>query len=996
MATTSKTVYADYTNISSIKSYWREHIAPNYFDFNNANNYNIGIFGYVNEIMANSVEDSFNATAIARREFYPNVAQFTSSLYAMATLQSIEIPLTKPATCRCVLIIPQHEIIENSTVNGNLYECTIDNCLKIFAGDLQFMLDYPIKIISKKTNEWSHTIHYDISVSNSLNTATDIRYISNKIIKEDGINYVALFIDCIRQLEMTEVSNIVIKDSVMDTITMDIDFDGNLANFEVFYKDNANSEEVQLQKVMINGPTPTNAYVKYELVNTNRIRLTFAYNTIFTPKYNSEIICRIYTSRGAEGNFNSFAEDLVCSSDSDKYPYNSTMTILGKVNGSATGGADQLLTEDFRNQILKAYSTNNTITTSNDLQLHFDDIANDVVNTKVLFKKKRDDPLIRLFGAYCVIKDEGENVIPTNTLNLEFLKSDFVDDLTSSVTRLSIKPGTIFEYKNDDSYVIIPSKNEDGSLKTILDIQNEESSDKMYFTNPFLIGISLTPNNVGYYMISNDQYFPIEYTYVNDDSAHQFIGGTLSMYRNSIGGANYYRFRISLTSASDIDYTKMITINDPEMSENQIRAKYNGRVINEEYYFDTTKNTGYIRFTLEYDTDNESQKFEYIQASNTFSIIEDEFGMHPTSSTGYKMLLKVGDTFVSNTILATKRVTDLSNLMICGNLNYNLHVNGYYIPFTIQDYDETTSGYIMEGYIATNDEIDLSEKLTITHGIYDRSGNEKHSLSIDMRNQILEMNVLYNNEDLNGENKYRSFNGLNNYTLTNSFINNENKAFDFIGTLPFVRSVVDFAPGGTSTGDYKINIKETPLIGALWATNQDHYDYFISKYNELNNQLNGAYYMLENNFSIDSKFYNTYGKARFFIVGNNSDYMVKLDSVRCKFHFGVKLNTIASTDQFITNFRNYIQNYIENDNKITTSGQDLFIMNLISELRTNFSEIAYLEYYGFNSYDYMAQKVVGPDLTDYREEFIPEFLNLDIVTDINGNQYPNVIVDILT
>ena len=71
-------------------------------------------------------------------------------------------------------------------------------------------------------------------------------------------------------------------------------------------------------------------------------------------------------------------------------------------------------------------------------------------------------------------------------------------------------------------------------------------------------------------------------------------------------------------------------------------------------------------------------------------------------------------------------------------------------------------------------------------------------------------------------------------------------------------------------------------------------------------------------------------------------------------------------------------------------------MNLISELRSNFSEIGYIEYYGFNSYDYMAQKVVGPDLTDYQEAFIPEFLNLDILTDPNGSEYPNIIVDILS
>ena len=102
MATTTNSTYADYTNIANIKSYWFNTIAPNYLDFNNFNNYNIGIFGYVNEVMANTTEDAFNAIAIARREFYPVTAQFTTSLYQMATLQSIEIPLTSPATCKCL------------------------------------------------------------------------------------------------------------------------------------------------------------------------------------------------------------------------------------------------------------------------------------------------------------------------------------------------------------------------------------------------------------------------------------------------------------------------------------------------------------------------------------------------------------------------------------------------------------------------------------------------------------------------------------------------------------------------------------------------------------------------------------------------------------------------------------------------------------------------------------------------------------------------------
>ena len=963
-------------------------IAPNYFDFNNVNNYNAGIFGYVNEVMANTTEDAFNATAISRREFYPVTAQYTASLYAMATLQSIDIPLTTPATCKCALIIPQQEIIDNSTFTNGVYECTIDNCLRIFAGDLQFMLDYPIKILSKKTDRWTHTIHYDINVSNTLNNSTDGRYISNKILKENGVTYVVLFLDCIRQLEMTEVSNIVIKDSVLDTITMDIDFDGNLANFEVFYKESGNSEEVQLSKVMVNASTPKSAYVQYELVNTNRIRLTFAYNTVFNPRYNSEIICRIYTSQGAAGNFNSFSEDLVCSSDSEKYPYNASMTILGKVNGSATGGADQMLTDDFRNAILKAYSTNNTITTSNDLQLYFDDISDDISNVKVLFKKKRDDPLIRLFGAYCIAKDEAQNVIPTNTLNLEFLKSDFVADLSSTTTRLYIEPGTVFEYKNESSYVLVPSKNADGKKKSILDIKSENAADKMYFINPFLIGVNLRPNNAGYYLISNNVYAPIEYTYVNDTSAQQFIGGTFSMYRNSIGGSNYYTFKILLTPASDIDSATMITMNDPTLEENQIRAKYDGIVTASKYVYDEDLGAGYIQYTIKYNTNNIDEQIEYIQASNTPPIGKE-------SVTGYKMNYDVGEEFTKDAIIATKRVTDHGNLLICADLNYKLYSNGYYIPFSIQEFNEDVEGYVMEAYLATNDELDLNEKLMIAHGIYSMNGSDQDNLAIGMSDQIIEMNVLYNNKGANVIHKYNKFAGLSGYTLTNTYITDENNKLDLIGSLQFIRSVVDYLPGGEREGDYKITITESPVIGANWGTVRSNYDYFITKYNNIDSQLSNARNNLENNFSIDSKFYNTYGKARFFTVGNNSDSMVKLDNVKCKFHFGVKLNTVASSDQFVKNFRKFVREYIESGDRLTTTGQDIYIMNMISDIRSNFSEIAYLEYYGFNSYDYMAQKVIGPNLNDYQEGFIPEFLNLETLEDTNGDSYPNIIIDIL-
>jgi hypothetical protein len=61
----------------------------------------------------------------------------------------------------------------------------------------------------------------------------------------------------------------------------------------------------------------------------------------------------------------------------------------------------------------------------------------------------------------------------------------------------------------------------------------------------------------------------------------------------------------------------------------------------------------------------------------------------------------------------------------------------------------------------------------------------------------------------------------------------------------------------------------------------------------------------------------------------------------------------------------------------------------------NFSEIEYIEYYGMKNYGHMAQKIVGPSVSEYNDDFIPEFLNMNMLLDANGNEYPDVTVTIL-
>ena len=787
---------------------------------------------------------------------------------------------------------------------------------------------------------------------------------------------------------MQQVSQVLVRDNILSTSVMDIDFDGKLANFEVFYIENGNDQEMQLKKVMINAATPTVPFVYYEMINENKIRLTFKYNSVFVPKYNSEIVCRIYTSSGSAGNFKKYDGDLICSSDSEKFAYNSNMTIVGKINGSSYGGKDVLSMEELRNKIVRAYSTNSTITTSSDLQLKFDEVSDSINGVQVLFKKKRDDVFIRLFGAYALMKDENNNILPTNTLNVTCNRSNLID-ITSpdAPNRMMIKPGTVYKYKNADSYDTVMATNADGSRMTIMDI--DESNTDFMFTNPFLIGINVNPNIVGYYLNTINSNLAIDYTYVNDNSPIQFISNGIQMERNAIIGNDFYKVTVKLMpSISEMSYEGIIELPDEEASDYTIRAKYNGHVESMDYYTDPDSNKSYIRAMIIYDTEIESEKIQYIQASAILGLGED-------SIPGYEMQYNVGETFVANDILGIKMPKDLNKLKVVADFDYALKSNEYYIPFTIEKYDESNNVYYCNAYIGTTDEIDTTGRIIINHGIFNKSNIENTFLPMKMKDFMIEACVLYNNDGQNMPHKYSDFKGLNEFTYTNAYTTSSTNLAYFVEDLQFIRSTIDYLPGSTNK-DWIINVSEVPMVQASWAIDTTRFFNFIEDYKAMDGIMQDVYYNLENNFSIDTKFYNTYGKARFYTVGNTVDSMHKLDNVKISMRFGVKMNVQANQETFIPNFREYVKNYIENSDSIGTTSQDIFILNLIADAKQNLNEISYLEYYGFNNYNHMAQKIVGPAIDEYVDEYIPEFVNLKTAYTTDGVAYPDIKVTILS
>ena len=142
-----------YENAAEIVDYWVNNVAPRYFDMANVNTYRAGTLGFINDVMSTTTEDTAHGMMIARREFYPNTAQYLKSLYKHAAARSMNAPMATPAQATILLMIQQSDILKYGTDDGDLHTFVLDDTFIAYVDDIPFMLDFPINILSVQ-REW--------------------------------------------------------------------------------------------------------------------------------------------------------------------------------------------------------------------------------------------------------------------------------------------------------------------------------------------------------------------------------------------------------------------------------------------------------------------------------------------------------------------------------------------------------------------------------------------------------------------------------------------------------------------------------------------------------------------------------------------------------------------------------------------------------------------------------------------------------------------------
>lgn len=1033
--------YTDYTNPADAYNFWLTNIAPKYFNFDVKELHRTGVFGYVNEVMSTIENDNAHAVSIARREFYPTTAQYTKSLYKMAALQQLSYPLANPAEASAVMLMKEDEILNYGVYTDGTYRFVIDNSMVVRAGDTPFMFDYPIQIIAKARTvgssildmkkdsdsgkiKYAYTVKYDTTYKNDINKLTT-NYIYTRTVTYNGETFL-LFKVGLHQVSLDIQTASINSSPIISNVSLDFSFDGKLCNFEVFYSESDDSAVQQLTKIPVNG-NPINGYFcMYSLVDSQTIRISFPENAYFTPKFNSNISIKIYTTLGSEGNFNTYKGNLVCDVNSEDYPYNNLCTFTGQIQGSSIGGTNFPTQDDFRNDVITAYATNKTITTDNDLQIYFDSIMQDT-RTKVIFQKKRDDPFERLWGAYMILKDTQGNIVPANSLTLE-IKEKQVDTLFESYGKAIVKPGKVFKYQTGNHLY----SSEYNLYCTDLDLNTDinDNVTEFCYTNIFLMQIMKSPNMVGYYFNTVNDVVDLSMTDCNDKSYIQFQLNGFSIRRNAIRGDNFYKLSVNLQPSIVSSGLQQLIMLTPEESceldglPYEIRADFNGIVLGYEYIQDAVymiiKYTPSINVTrvslnqyfypswINIDELDPSDLRVWIQigASVNSHVQEDGNIIHDTSA-WYSTSLEPGDTFTANSVIATRKAKDNGILRVICELEGDTF--GHYIPMLLEEYDESTDVYTFAAYIATDDIMNDEGRLEITHGFSIMSGDQKDHVSISPTGCTAYVSTFIQYDDNNMTHDFSNYEYVKYHTFTNKFVTSNNK-FNFLFPIAFIRSTISYNQMITgdnydengnldeTTPEVLFRISEIPLVRSNWLKNIGNIFDLVDIITRNHNYLLETYDLLENNYSIDMKFFNTYGKSRFFQIGIR-DEMQTMYKVNIVPKFGVKLNLLSPVEEFKQRFTTFVREYIESFNEVTNQGNSIQLMDLITSINNNFSEIERLEFYGIDNYNSdEVQRIESLTEDEIRAlgytSYIPEFIN--IYCDYYNNELtPMVSIELL-
>lgn len=443
----------------------------------------VGMYGYLGYEFASLLQNSIVVASELANEAIPTRAKFDRNVITHALSLGIKKVQATAASMKVMLIFPEKSLLKNM-VNDKF---VLKASTPIYFDDIEFHTDYDIVInktkldsstMGSRTMDYVYTAVYDMSIMNT-ESPIDNAYLPPIGVYADETDNMIVVTTTIHQVEYNVVETKIVGNDNLANKTINFTFENQLSHFTVTVYENNNDTPINLvpyydglyhnpytrndydeSRALLNdiivksytesgGSTEVKEekYCYYQYINSNTIRIRFDPES-YQPRTNANVVITIWTSQGAGGNF-SYTDDLTVRLSSDNYT-NLYMVVKQRGDEGSYGGIDRKSVPELQKIIPKEALSRGSVTTVTDLKNYFNSINSE--DSVLHIFRKEDNTLKRIYYTYSLMKDQLNNVIPTNTIPIyEPLPEVSVEE---GIGDMYIEAGEpIFLYKNSSMSV---------------------------------------------------------------------------------------------------------------------------------------------------------------------------------------------------------------------------------------------------------------------------------------------------------------------------------------------------------------------------------------------------------------------------------------------------------------------------------------------------------------------------------------------------------------
>lgn len=622
-----------YNSSQFIEAEWLK-LVEKYFPDEDIELLKAGLFGYVNEIMAQEVKNNVYHRNFIYDEYLLNTASTSKSIYNFAKIYNVDVENATPSKLSAILSVRETDLpkeqITNRTIsdNGNLEQSIISRKTIFSINGKEFLLPYDIQITFNR-NITDHS-KYVITSRYVVENNEDFPFldINNSLLKSwdsvyNGERYIFIRVDLF-QLKMRTKTALVSNENSLYNTFYKFSFEGQLSYFNVFYEKNGKVEKIKILNnnnyALLNG----DKYCYYNLIDNNTLEISFSslFNS-FKPEFGSKLKVDIYTTLGSAGNLGSVTGLSVSYAIND---YKNSTPLKLEPLTDCYGGKDKLSLLDLKKKIITKNLTRNAIITENDLNNFFNLINRSelINNSEIRFIKKRNDVLRKIYGAFILLRDTNNIIVPSRTLeNLKISKTQLDELVKENFDNVTIPERSMVCYDIDaDEYFLVTKE---------LEYKKYLNNDKyLLYSIPYLLNLNTKKYfNAKYYKTYTNVDVNLEYRFINKDIPYKFMINSFNIVRNSLENEVY---KLSLNFNTNLTLTETI------LKELKIRGVLKDRNGKAYGYFDFNR---VDHRNLLYEAYLSSEKYDSINDDklniyNSLYLISTEPVLTPEGNTSLK------------------------------------------------------------------------------------------------------------------------------------------------------------------------------------------------------------------------------------------------------------------------------------------------------------------------------------------------------------------------